>query len=366
MKIEVVETNVNEVHPSILAWNNSRPDNTPIPLDEILQLDLPVNEIPMATLFIESTILEREIIVSARNHVMWAQTSRVQNVLEFTYPKELPLECKQYYERQRNRMEKAQSMGMRQDEYRKILPVMANTKYTVNMSMRDLVKLLKYFESLSKEYSHLSPVLDNSVSAIKELLGNVFGFEYRHTNEYKTKSLLQPIMTPQDGLVGNVLSLTARLPLSLRAQLARHRQLIIEDNLVALMSSDTILFQDNEMPVDICVTGLQQDWRDVLTKRSCWIAHYNLWSPLLNKVEKYLHLGESALPCYFSGKCPYDGDAKARYTDEDPNAPCPIHARLYKKSVTTDQLNQMYFQQAADERPEFWADEIAGFNNGEA
>lgn len=359
MKIKILRSNYssgNDYHPSLEAWENSRPNNTPIKLEKILSLDLPVNEIPMITLFIESTILEREIILTMRNHVAWAQTSRVQNILEFDYPKEL-LDHKEYFESVRELMINLDEQGVRQDEYRKHLPIMSLTKYTVNLSMRDMIHLCKFFIKLSASHDHLKSVFFSSFSAFHEVLNSFFGLSAENIGSYKQRQILKPIEKPQSGLIGDTLVINTRLSLSLRAQLVRHRALHIQDNLLDLMSKKSIIESENQMMIEVQVSGLVSDWTDIIRKRSCWIAQYDLWKDLLDKAESFLNLGTSSLPCH-SGSCPYDGDARARYTKEDPNAPCPVHAKLNLIPINADQLEEIKDQYESDKRPEFWKNEI--------
>lgn len=359
MKIELLRTNHDcspSDHPSSEAWENSRPNNKPLELDKILSLDLPVNEVPMATLFIESTILEREIITTMRNHVMWAQTSRVQNILEFTYPEEV-YEHLYAYEASRQAMVEADKRGIRQDEYRKCLPVMSSTKYTVNLSMRDMIHLAKYFIDLSEINPHLEKLFNSSFVAFYHILEDNFGIKPKHLASYKQREILHPIATPSSGLVGDTLVINTTLSLSLRAQLVRHRALHIQDNLLELMSDKSIMIDSIDREVEVQISGLVSDWTEIIRKRSCWIAQYDLWKDLLDKAESFLNLGTNSLPCH-SGSCPYDGDAQARYTDEDPNAVCPIHAKLNNKNVTASQYSDIINQYHEDKRPRFWEQEI--------
>lgn len=357
--VEALNNAFNETHPSQTAWNNSRPNNSPIDLKDILALDLPVNEIPVATLFIESTIIEREILVTLRNHVMWAQTSRVQNILEFTYPKRLSDLDKQHLERVREEMQIEHDRGIRQDSYRRHLPIMSNTKYTVNLSMRDMIHLYKYFKSLyNNEYmTHLSPITGGAMIELGRVLTDAFGVTETEISWYKDRHILKSIQNKDSGRVGDVMVINTKISIGLRAQLARHRALIIQDDLYRLMKNESIMREDNELLVDVQISGLVQDWIEIIRKRSCWIAQYDLWKDLLDKAEDILQLGRSSLPCH-AGFCPYNGDAMARYTDDDPNAPCPIHAKINDKIVTKDQFSQINSQHIADKRPEFWLKEM--------
>lgn len=366
MQIKLIDSNYKAAHPSSTAWRNSRPDNTPIPLDEILQLDLPVNEMPMATLFIESTILEREIIVSLRNHVMWAQTSRVQDILNFTYPDCFGVNEYEYFEGQRQKMQEDSEKGIRQDGFRRHLPLMSLTKHTVNLSMRDIITLTKYFLKLAENAPHVQELFNDTADCFLGVLFDVFGFSPSFIEKYRAKPVLRNINNRINhaSCEGDIIIVSTVMSLSLRAQLARHRNLTIQDNLEALILQDDIAYQSIEMPVVVQVSGLAEDWLEVIKKRSCWIAQYDLWSDLLNKASAFFEDPQTLLPCA-NGACPYDGDAKARYTEEDPNAPCPIHAQISNTPVRIDQITEMNSQWHEDKRPSFWMSKISNLAKGD-
>ena len=62
----------NSVLQSICAWDTSRPDNDSN-VSDIMALDLPVTEFARINIVIHSTMIEREIIASYRNHIMWGK-----------------------------------------------------------------------------------------------------------------------------------------------------------------------------------------------------------------------------------------------------------------------------------------------------
>lgn len=362
MKIAIEASNVNKsgIHPSVIGWKNSRPDHKEIDASEILKIDLPVNEMPMATLFIESTIVEREIFASMRNHVMWAQGTRVQNVLDFEYPDCIADMYKELFEQKRSMMSGMKNIGIRQDEYRKLVPIFSNTKYTINISMRDLISVLNEFRRIEK--AAFSPsaklVFAESIEEITKLLIYQFGLSTCDINSYKPKDILHETSAACNGMIGGTLVATTKLPLMLRAQVVRHRKLICRDNLMELICLDNAMELTNDSEVEMQISGLEEDWIDVVRKRSCWMAQYDLWSDLINKVESSLRLGESSLPCH-DGACPYNGDATGRLNGDDPNAPCPKHALINSIDVTPEQVEDMIGQFDSDKRPMFWETIIA-------
>lgn len=360
MKIEVLDVNnsISYYNTSKVIWNRSRPKEK---LDEIdgkmvNKLDLPVNEFSSAILFIESTILEREIITSMRNHVMWAQTSRVQNILDFEYPNWI--KNKEVFEQTRSRM-KYISTTERQDDYRMALPLMSLTKYSIKISARDLIHLHNYFVYLFTKFSltHFNEMLSSAIEKFREVL-KVLGYQdYKSYPDFKTPQILKPILDYASGRIGNTITVSARITISLRAQLVRHRNLLVRDNLLSMMLESSFVYSAIGDEIDVQISGLIEDISDVISKRSCWIAQYNLWSPLINEIEKIIELGEKVLPCK-DGVCPFAKDAELRLTNKDPNAPCPIHAKLNKIKINETQKMKMREQKVLDLRPSFWDREI--------
>jgi len=360
MKIEIIDISTPNV--AKLVWHVSRPSlkYQDIDIEQIKKLDLPVNEFPTLVLEITSTILEREIITTDRNHTMWAQTSRVQNILEFEYPTEFSTN-KDFFESQRDLMIEASST-MRQDEYRSLLPIMSLTTYCIRISARDLIGLMKYFENFADKNSHLRKRFLNVANSISLALSSL-DYHEAHFKSYKAKALLKRVLSEENTLAGSFAVVTSTVPMALRAHMVRHRALHIADNLEQLLSSELIVTETLSMQLKIQVSGHVTDFKSIVGKRSCWIAQYGLWKDFLNKASEIMNIGQSELPCS-GGICPFKEDAMARLTDKDPNAPCPIHLRLEEIPASSEQIAEMRAQKEADKRPDFWDEEINNFNNG--
>jgi len=365
MKIEVVNHNLVylQEHPSVKAWKYSRPKDTDSKLDDILNLDLPVNEMFVFNLQIESTILEREIIASMKLP-MWARSSRVYNVLNFVVDSEIYNRWSNTFENSRTAMLAVSSDGERQDEYRRFLPMFSLTEYTLQISMRDLIRLFLYFNFLQFNVDYLHDFFERACDRILSVLTNFSLVTSDNIKRYKFKNLLPANTNEWESYsVSDYLVICSKLPMSLRAQLIRHRALNVRDNLFELLSNPNFIGSDLTTEVNVEVSGHVDDFKDVLMKRSCWAAQYNLWSPFLNQIEEMIGGGLDNLPCH-AGACPYSKDVELRYTDKDPNAPCPIHASINKRSLSTNQLIEIRNQYEQDKRPKFWIDEIDAFKNG--
>ena len=81
-----------------------------------------------------------------------------------------------------------------------------------------------------------------------------------------------------------------------------------------------------------------------------------MWATIINQVQE--QLGTQSLPCN-NGKCPYHTDAELRYTDADPNPPCPIHAKMHSVSVTPGEIDAMNDLILKDQRSiTFWGEKV--------
>ena len=143
------DTIAEKKHIARLCWELSRSPDDETPLDTILSIDAPVNEIPSYVLNIECTILEREIFASFRDHVMWARTSRVDSPSDFTTFSYFD-RYKHHLEFIRSSIDKKVRLGIIQDEYRMLIPLCSNTSFSTRISWRGLIKIYKFYEHLSE------------------------------------------------------------------------------------------------------------------------------------------------------------------------------------------------------------------------
>jgi hypothetical protein len=125
----------------------------------------------------------------------------------------------------------------------------------------------------------------------------------------------------------NHTTVTVDIPLSLRAQLIRHRTISVVDNLLDLMMMDGVLSTAHSVLMTVEVSASNYVWESIISKRNCWVAQVDLWKPLIDEVNKHIHTKELILPCN-NGVCPYSGDCVERLKGSDPGVPCPRHALL--------------------------------------
>ena len=166
---------------------------------------------------------------------------------------------------------------------------------------------------------------------------------------YRNNEEATIFVTPRHVWTEYTTIIQARVPISLRAQLVRHRNLHFVDNFYYQLTEPDILLADLSWHVEMEISAPNDVWKSVISKRSCWIAQADLWKPILDKFD------EGFLPCA-DGKCPYVKDAELRFTDADPGVPCPRYANLYHKDKGP-WLPAM--TQEAKARGSFWEEEVA-------
>lgn len=322
----------------------------------IKDVDAPVMDFPVVTLAVECTILEREIIVSYRDHVMWARTSRVDSPLDFVVDPCVAEELKFFVAAAKSRMIQDMNEGMAQDQYRMSLPVMALTSFTMQISTRSLIKLYRTFRDLrAAGCSDTDDLFSSAIIAIGNVLSDI-GISAADS-KIKYVNVLPTIKNGATGRVGDMLTVyLPRAPLALRAQVIRHRSLSVKDGLRDFIIDGLHYTIGNTLPMS--VSADVDTWIDIISKRSCWMAQHDLWKPLVDIARNQLGSDERLLPCS-KGVCPYDLDAKLRYTDKDPGAPCPMHAWLNKRNLDWHEIQACEDQVEAEGRPEFWSNIIA-------
>tara|TARA_R110002020_G_scaffold264508_2_gene479278 strand:- start:1496 stop:2572 length:1077 start_codon:yes stop_codon:yes gene_type:complete len=351
MKIEIISDDrmSSGKNLSRVAWELSRSPDDATPLDTILSIDAPVNEIPSIVMSIECTILEREIFASFRDHVMWARTSRVDAPSEFEIPdyfKYSDVDVASIILKEKIKSE--MDAGVIQDEYRLHMPISAKTSFTTRISWRGLVKIYKLYEYLS--------TIDNYFIIGKDELDNKFDLK-KYAGNY---SYVDPIpVLQEDEMInckaGPIVTIFQEMTIGLRAQVVRHRNYTIKDNLMEIIKSKDCWTKTLGDKITISISAEIEFWKTVVNKRQCWIAQYGIWKNIIVAVQKHLSVSEEDLPCN-KGFCPYTRDAELRHTDDDPGAPCPIHSELNSMPIDPKYMEMVRIE--ASYRPAFWQKHI--------
>jgi hypothetical protein len=372
MRIEVIRVDGLDV--GLAGWRFSRHDGAAESWREVYTIDVPVNELPSAVLFIRDvTILEREVFASMRNHVIWARTSHVDDPAAFVVPEALAVASNEI---NRARMINERDAGLSQDEWRRHLPVTSLTAFAIRISFRDLVKLINYLDELAADVGLADAIADLFGDAAAELVGVAATYftggdaalVAAAVDAYQPVRFLHhgPLADPDAHIWGHTSGTVAvgefvigrlAVPLWFRAQIVRHRPLSIVDSFYRdVLASPAVFDLTIEAPVRIEVAASRAYWRSVLSKRTCWLAQDSLQSrldPWQAIIDGY-GFDRDMLPCH-DGRCPYAGDASLRVSGADPGVPCPRYCDIsgVDKAPFRDRMVR-----AARSRHPFWLEEI--------
>jgi len=238
---------------------------------------------------------------------------------------------------------------------------MSNTRYSISTDFRTVVKLSKYFLYLAEQLPHLSSQFLSfslKLSAVATEILDSAGVQNLAAvfSKFKRADILYEgyLTSGISGRLGSIISVSAEIPFHLRAHVIRHRGIHVKDDLFELMSRKDIDITSMDTMMNVQISGSENELSEVVSKRSCWIANYKVWSELLRKIEDNMPKHINPLPCK-NGTCPWNADAMLRYEGNDPNPPCPIHLRLNDLKPSTKQVSEMHNMIAVDHRSEiFW------------
>jgi len=367
MKLKIVKINKEDgmgVPLNVRAWKYSR-NNDETSFKDVMELDLPVNEIPSIVVEIESTIIEREVLTSMRDHSMWARTSRVDDAINFKIPLilEKHIKYKEYADHAHGRMIQDKSKGARQDEYRLHMPLFALTRYTMSINLRSLVIIQKYFSHLkiSAQDIGLKELYHDAAGAFKFMIEQ-FTSDSSFLIGIKYKEILPRVEKIQNGRISDFITFSGSIPFSLRTHLIRHRMIFMNDKLKEIATHSEFHTFNLKTEMSVSITSNVGFWTDIVAKRSCWLVHYSMWEQIIKVIFKFLpepELGEEILPCNGNGKsCCYEEDVKSRLQNKDPNPPCPIYLAANEIPVSKEMKQQISKQFVLDHRPIFWTKSI--------
>ena len=352
MKIEIISddrVSSEGKNLSRVAWELSRSPDDTTPLDTILSIDAPVNEIPSIVMSVECTILEREIFASFRDHVMWARTSRVDAPSEFVVPEYFQLsEMMDDIVFLKKKIDIDMKAGIIQDEYRLHMPICAMTSFTTRLSWRGLIKIYKL-------YKHLSTIHEYFAIGKEELDEKFQCSWYEENYSYVDPIPMLKEHEKTSGVIGPIVTVCQEMTIGLRAQVVRHRNYTIKDNLMEIITAEDCWTRTLGDKITISISAEVDFWKTVVNKRQCWIAQYGIWKDIIIAAQEYITISEQDLPCN-KGFCPYTRDAELRHTDDDPGAPCPIHSDLTSTPIAQKYMDMVRIE--ASYRPAFWQKHI--------
>jgi hypothetical protein len=320
------------------VWLFSRPQLSGVSERQVAGTDLPVLDFPRAVFEVAVPALLREWLVTFRNHIFWSRSSRVDDVTGFAiYYQDLKINGEDLRENHRHMLE-MKAAGVHQDRFRGLMPMSYMAQFSMTLSLRDYFHLLNAVQreieqriELPSQHSLLQMFLEFSSSLYYAVPKEI----QEHYARFPHQSLpsgagVEP--GEASGRFGGFVYGRSLMSLMLRAQLARHRHIGIRDNLrselAAFLQPGCVITQDDQLWVEWSMS--LEAARSILGKRQCWIAHEDLWEPLLRPLAAALGDDPMAptLPCN-GGTCPFQLDIRARLEGRDPAPPCPLYAERW-------------------------------------
>jgi hypothetical protein len=361
MPIKIIEQG--DMQSAVAGWSGSRTIEEAASAEQIARIDASVNELPSALFYFKDyMILERELFVTPRNHVIWARTSRVDDPRKFVAPEAFALRIHQAI---REVMQESKAAGVHQDQWRLALPLCAQTSWTARLTFRDGVRMANYFADVAERIGRNNPQLADHLimtsSDLCDALETAFGVtrDTMQTVLANFKRIKLPLVHDfgvgqTRKMFGAFVSMQMQMPIAMRAQLVRHREILIEDEFVDLLACVGSAEQvPISTPMIVQATALADTWHTVLGKRTCWMAQADLWAPLAALYGN----GVDGLPCA-DGHCPYAEDAKQRVAGNDPGAPCPRYANLTRTPLNDTHWEAAMLEAKAKPNAKMWREEL--------
>lgn len=316
------------------AWAVSRPEDKSFSLESVLAMDVPVNEFMLFHFTAKLPILMREIICSQRNHIVWARSSRVDDLENWEVWAGSTLEEKEQYSDLKSKM-KSEMASSHQDDFRRHLPLGYMTTIGFCMTMRDLVKFLIAL----REENQLPFAMEFYIAVIQsiETKSPFLGERIRSLIEakaYKPFQIAPVFRRSESKQVGDFIIVTKEISLSLRSQMIRHRALQVTDTLRDFFVVGNLgQSMESKITAQICMPFDFAE--ELIRKRSCWIAQTDLWEPIVGELQTVIGRENVLLPCY-AGTCRFKRDNDLRKAGKDPSPPCPVAAKIEKEKMTDE------------------------------
>lgn len=329
------------------GWFNSRPElkrGDDLNFVEILKIDTPVSELGSITLEFTVPILFREIFCSPRDHIVWARTSRVDNLLEsWNVTKYITEDQERSIIELQNKI-LIESKEVTQDEFRKNLPLSYMTSFTSRVSIRSAIKLLKYFYGLKKYAPISEPAKDFSEKFAKVLrkVGVPVDAIFASIKEEDYCPMIQTSGEKEFIDNNDHYIIKGTFSLMLRAQIIRHRTLHVVDDLSKYFSAEDVWSTPVSDNMKMSISATKTVWSSIISKRTCWLAHSSIWGDIINDISE-ANAGsiERLIPCA-DGVCPYNEDCRQRVLKNDPGLPCPRHIHLSKENDLLQQVKDNF------------------------
>jgi len=343
------------------VWQISRPLADNINTKEILKIDTPILEFVSFIIRFDAPVFIRDIFCSLREHVVWARTTRVEDVIHNFNICSGFEEHSYFYRTIKDVMRQQQNDGIKQDQYRMRLPLTYMTTWSQKLSLREIGKLVIYFQGMIEETKGVPQNI--AFRDINYCLRCLIALVCDPDDFIST---LIPIKVCDDSIIENIESvigsesiteITIKGTYSLRSQLIRHRGLTVIDDYDTVLQQDiaNITIGDDYWMKLIATNGF---WSKLIMKRNCWLAQSDMWYPVIQLYNANKKDAPFLVPC-LDGVCKYQGDCEQRLIGKDPGLPCPRHINLHNKGHKVDNREMRQYILQSRRPPEFWGRELS-------
>jgi len=335
------------------AWRLSRPQDQNPDMNAVLRMDTPVNEFCHFTFDITAPILIRELICSERDHIIWARSSRVDDLGVWPVWQAAHAINADVFDEAYARMLDQSAAGAHQDEFRQQLPLCYMTRFMYRVSWRKLAALMRSVRKLlttlpveSLARTMLGEFHRNILMALWNGVTEVQYLHFLNSLHYYRPHELFPLIGGgfTKGRAGDMVAFSCAASIALRAQLVRHRSVVVTDTMRNYLTDDALLQGTLASSVLMDIVMEKSFAVHLVRQRSCWIAQSELWQPILDPLYDVLGLHKNwpALPCDVDGRCTYQRDNDLRLAGKDPAPPCPIACRLTQQPMRAKQAMQVH------------------------
>ena len=306
------------------AWRLSRPYIKPtdeVDLNELEKIDLSLAGLRICTFEIYCSAAFRELLFGIRPYHAWTQTSRVNKIEETKFPSYLDFAKMLCIKHLQNSIALLKA-GVHQDNARLSLPLAYMSWITVTIDFRTLIGFIKWLKKYSSLYYN-----EYGTELLKLLkINSVDKFNYGYPIDLNNMPSFYSV-GEINNLSNNYIEMTTEITYAQRAQLVRHVGLQVIDTVPLDAHVDPFNLETKTLKNKLIVSiiGPAEVWMNMIRKRTCWIAQFELWEKLTYPfIEKEKSLAKY-LPCYGNyKKCKYEADMRGRLNKNDPGIPCPI------------------------------------------
>ena len=95
----------------------------------------------------------------------------------------------------------------------------------------------------------------------------------------------------QTGRVGPIINVFLNMTIALRAQVVRHRNFTIKDDLMSIIKKRN-WFTTLGHKININIAAEVEFWKTVINKRQCWIAQYGIWKEIIVAAQQFINISE--------------------------------------------------------------------------